>query len=456
MSALHQLLAAARRAARRLHDRERHRAARAGPEKRCGAGACGARRATSSRWTGWSKWLEANGFDRTATVREVGEYAVRGGILDLWAPGTEQPIRLDFFGDTLETIRPFDAESQRTTGQLQRLDLVPASEAILTEETIGRFRQNYRAAFGAVLGGDPLYEAVSEGRRFAGMEHWLPFFYEKLETLFDYLPDAPVVVGHLVGGGDLPTAWTRCATTSRRGERPRRKSVSAGAAPYKPIPPDALYLTADEWRAQSRRPAARAAHALRRAGRHRRPAIDMGGRTGRSFAAERAAGDVNVFDALVAHVAALQKSGRKVMLASWSEGARDRLGQVLVDHGLLQPEDRSRTGASLQALPEKAVGLAVLPLETGLRSAGHRHHRRPGRSGRPLHPLGAQAEARRRCADRGREPRRRRSRRPCRPRHRPLRRAAAPSRRRARRTIAWKSSTPATTACSCRSKTSSS
>ena len=150
---------------------------------------------------GLVRLLEANGFDRTATVREVGEYAVRGGILDLFAPGTAAPIRLDFFGDTLETIRPFDPATQRTTGQLPRLELVPASEAVLTEETIERFRQNYRAAFGAVLGNDPLYEAVSEGRRFAGMEHWLPFFYEKLETLFDYLPDAPIVIGHLVEHG---------------------------------------------------------------------------------------------------------------------------------------------------------------------------------------------------------------------------------------------------------------
>ncbi len=140
---------------------------------------------------GLVRFLEANGFDRTATVREVGEYAVRGGILDLYAPGTAAPIRLDFFGDTLETIRPFDPATQRTTGQLPRLELVPASEAILNEETIERFRRNYRAAFGAVLGNDPLYEAVSEGRRFAGMEHWLPFFYEKLETLFDYLPGFP-------------------------------------------------------------------------------------------------------------------------------------------------------------------------------------------------------------------------------------------------------------------------
>ena len=209
-----------------------------------------------------TKWLETNAFDRTATVREVGEYAVRGGIVDLWAPGTEAPIRLDFFGDTLETIRPFDPASQRTTGQVPRLDLVPASEVVLTEETISRFRQNYRAAFGAVTGGDPLYEAVSEGRRFAGMEHWLPFFYERLETLFDYLPEAPVIVDHLVE----ETLGDRLEQVRDHYEARRDaagKSAGPGAAPYKPIAPEALYLSREAWRSLLADRRARAALAFR-------------------------------------------------------------------------------------------------------------------------------------------------------------------------------------------------
>lgn len=308
------------------------------------------------------RWLEANAFDRTATVREVGEYAVRGGIVDLWAPGTLQPIRLDFFGDTLETIRPFDPASQRTSGQAPRLDLVPASEAVLTEETVSRFRQNYRDAFGAVIGGDPLYEAVSEGRRFAGMEHWLPFFYERLETLFDYLPAAPLVIDHLVEEaiGDR-LEQVRDHYQARR--EAVEKGLATGAAPYKPIPPDALYLTPEAWRAAvADRPHAWLTPFARPEGE--RPAVDLGGRVGRSFAAERAAGDVNVFDALVAHIAALKKSGRKVVLASWSEGARDRLGQVLSDHGLtgLKPVE---SWQDLEELPKEATGVAVLPLESG-------------------------------------------------------------------------------------------
>ena len=143
---------------------------------------------------GITRWLELNGFSRASTVREPGDYAVRGGIIDLFAPGMAEPVRLDFFGDTLETIRSFDPETQRTTDQLRALDLVPVAEFQLTTETIRRFRTGYVAAFGAPTPDDLLYEAVSEGRRHPGMEHWLPLFHERLDTLFDYVPGSPVVL----------------------------------------------------------------------------------------------------------------------------------------------------------------------------------------------------------------------------------------------------------------------
>ena len=134
-----------------------------------------------------TQWLELNGFTRAATVREPGDYAVRGGIVDLFAPGMDAPVRLDFFGDTLESIRRFDPETQRTTDELRTLELVPMAEFQLTAETIRLFRTGYVAAFGAAGPDDMLYEAVSDGRRTAGVEHWLPLFHPHLDTLFDYL-----------------------------------------------------------------------------------------------------------------------------------------------------------------------------------------------------------------------------------------------------------------------------
>src|SRR6516164_3773602 len=139
-------------------------------------------------------WLEHNGYGRSSTVREAGEYAVRGGILDLFPAGLEQPVRFDFFGDSLESIRSFDAETQRTLLDMRSLDLVPISEFQLVTETIRRFRMGYTAEFGAPERDDQLYQAVTEGRRHPGMEHWLPLFQDRMDTLFDYLGDAPIAI----------------------------------------------------------------------------------------------------------------------------------------------------------------------------------------------------------------------------------------------------------------------
>ncbi len=190
------------------------------------------------------EWLEINGFTRNATVRDTGEYAVRGGIVDLFAPALTEPIRLDFFGDTLESIRTFDPETQRTSGQLRGLDLVPMSEVQLTSEAIKRFRHTYTAAFGGHTRGDTLYEAVSEGRRSPGFEHWLPLFYERLDTVFAYIGGAPLILDPQV----------REAATERLGQiddyhdaRRSAHDAAKGNSTYKPLPADALYLDEAAW-----------------------------------------------------------------------------------------------------------------------------------------------------------------------------------------------------------------
>src|SRR5262245_17770856 len=197
-------------------------------------------------------WLELNGFSRTSTVREPGDYAVRGGIIDLFAPGMAEPVRLDFFGDTLETIRSFDPETQRTTDQLRALDLVPVAEFQLMTETIRRFRLGYVQAFGAPTPDDLLYAAVSEGRRHAGMEHWLPLFHERMETLFDYVPGSPIVLEPQ----DEDAARERLDQIKDYYEARQQALAQRGSGPpYKPLPPERLYLGEAEWRARLETPA---------------------------------------------------------------------------------------------------------------------------------------------------------------------------------------------------------
>ena len=116
-------------------------------------------------------------------------------------PGHPPPVRLDFFGDTLELIRSFDPETQRTIGQLRALDLVPISEAQLTTETMRGFVKAMSRHFGAQTRGDSLYEAICEGRRYPGFEHWLPLFLRRIGDLFDYCRRCPLRLRFTCGGG---------------------------------------------------------------------------------------------------------------------------------------------------------------------------------------------------------------------------------------------------------------
>jgi transcription-repair coupling factor (superfamily II helicase) len=109
-------------------------------------------------------FLVGMGFTQAPTVMEPGDYAIRGGIIDIFPPGDGGPVRLDLFGDVLDGARRFDPVSQRTTDKLDIVELAPVSEVILDDAAITRFRQNYRIEFGAAGTDDPLYEAVSAGR----------------------------------------------------------------------------------------------------------------------------------------------------------------------------------------------------------------------------------------------------------------------------------------------------
>jgi transcription-repair coupling factor (superfamily II helicase) len=303
-------------------------------------------------------WLELNGFTRASTVREAGEYAVRGGILDLYPPGTDMPVRLDFFGDTLETIRSFDAQTQISEGQLRALDLVPVAEFQLVTETIRRFRTGYVAQFGAATPDDLLYEAVSEGRRYPGIEHWLPLFHQRLDTLFDYLPATPIVLEPQAEDA----ARERLAQIVDYYDA-RQQALRQSAGPvYKPLPPDRLYLADNEWHGLLERAAL--ARLTPFAAPPAANVIDVGARTGHNFAAERAEPGANVFEAVARQVFALQAAGKRVAVALWSDGARERMAHVLADHKLhnLRPVESWPQAA---ALPDSSIALAVLGIETG-------------------------------------------------------------------------------------------
>ena len=299
-------------------------------------------------------FLVRMGFTQAPSVVEPGDYAIRGGIIDVWPPGEGGPVRMDLFGDVLDEARRFDPATQRTTDRIAQVDLAPVSEVILDEAAIARFRQNYRVHFGAARGDDPLYEAVTNGRKHAGVEHWLGFFHDRLETLFDYLPDAAVMLDHQLAPARL-ARWDLIVDSYESRQRAQQGLKSPMA--YNPAPPGLLYLDDEAWEEAVGGRRTLALHPLPQASGP--GTIDAGGRIGRDFAPERQAEKLSLFGALADHVRAKVEDG-PVVVASYSEGARERLRGLLTDEGV----ERTRLVRDMREV-EPGVNLAVWALEHG-------------------------------------------------------------------------------------------
>ncbi|MBM3515692.1 MAG: transcription-repair coupling factor, partial [Alphaproteobacteria bacterium] len=310
------------------------------------------------------QFLDRAGYVRAEQVMEPGEYAVRGGLIDLFVPGRPEPIRVDLFGDEVDKIRTFDPVSQRTTGTLESATVGLMSEIMLTPEAISRFRSTYREMFGAVAEGDTLYEAISQGQRALGMEHWLPLFHDSLATIFDYMPTASISLDHDIEES-VATRWEMI-----RDYHDARRTIATSKAGegmiYHPIEPDLLFVRDVPWATVLSR---RTVAAFRP---YAAPDIgtfdDAGGRPGRDFADVRARPNENVYEAFVAHAKAEQAAGRRVVLACFSAGSRARLVTVLKEHGL-EAVTESISWSKAIALPASAVVAVVLGLERGFVSA---------------------------------------------------------------------------------------
>ncbi|MEN8840906.1 MAG: transcription-repair coupling factor [Octadecabacter sp.] len=306
-------------------------------------------------------FLVRMGFVQSPTVTEPGDYAVRGGIIDIYPPGQVGPVRLDLFGDDLDGARRFDPATQRTTEKLDVVELAPVSEVILDEAAITRFRQTYRLEFGAAGSDDPLYEAVSAGKKHAGVEHWMGFFHEKLDTLFDYVKGATITLDEQ-NAAMREARWT---SIDDQYDARREAMLAKGRmdSVYKPAKPDGLYLDGPAWET------ALNGFRVLQFGALPLPSgpnvIDAGGRIGRNFAPERQQENISLFGALAQHLKAKMQDG-PVVIASYSEGARERLMGLIEDEGIAETipvTDFSRVGKS-------GLHMAVWALEHGFEAKG--------------------------------------------------------------------------------------
>ena len=300
--------------------------------------------------------LNALGYQRSDTVAEHGEYAVRGSLIDVFPAGEELALRLDFFGDEIDNLRRFDPVDQRSTEKAKAFTLMPASEALLDADSIRRFRSAYRETFGATSTQDPLYQALSSGRRMAGMEHWLPLLEEKLATLFDHLGDNDLILRD--SNADQALEARRESIEDYYENRLRAMEAEPGN--YRPLEPSTLYLPQAEWAGfVSERP-------IHLASPFPEPeserTVDFGVEPARDFGPERAQ-QANVYEAVTHHVSDLRRSGRKVVLASYTTGARERLSGLLEEHGLKAQNPVETWQKALGSKTQPA--LLVLPLDHG-------------------------------------------------------------------------------------------
>jgi transcription-repair coupling factor (superfamily II helicase) len=340
-------------------------------------------------------YLGDNGYVRSDTVREPGEFAVRGGIIDLYPTGEVSPLRLDYFGDELERIRVFDAATQRTTGESAEFLLRPVGEIRLDADSISRFRTSYRNLFDTTGDDDPLYQAVSAGRRHAGMEHWLPLFFDRLETLFDYVTDGAIILGHQVDQaiearlGLIGEYYAARRTFSGGGS-------AAGGTLYRAIPPDRLHLDDNQWR-QILTDRAVATLSPFAPPEGLVGAFDAGGRLGRDFADVRVRPEANIYDAVCAYARVEIAAGRRFVVAAYTAGSRDRLGHLLAEHGL-GGQAAVETWDDLSSIAPGIVALGVLGIDHGFTSCdltvlaeqdilGDRMVRLAGRRSRPANVL---------------------------------------------------------------------
>ena len=305
-------------------------------------------------------FLESNGYTRAGTVMEPGEYAPRGGILDIFPAGEPEPIRLDMFGDAIESMKRFDTTTQRSTAKVEELVLRPVSEVPLDPASITRFREGWREMFGQAATKDPLYETISDGRRHAGVEHWVPLFHDHMETLVDYLPGAAVSLDHQ-SSEVLDARLEMIADHAEARTGPTRD----GEVPYRPMPAERLYLDRGEWDQMLGRgtsvmftPYGKPDGA---------EGIDAGGRPGALFTKAGTSATGDTFKQLKEQTTNWAAQKRRTVIAAWTRGSRERLVHLLRENGI--KADQADRWKSVQDMPLTTTAVVTLGLERGFIAA---------------------------------------------------------------------------------------
>ncbi|MEO5333025.1 MAG: transcription-repair coupling factor [Magnetococcus sp. YQC-5] len=300
-------------------------------------------------------FFSSAGYRLVTQVEESGEYAIRGGIIDFFPPGREDPVRLELFGDEVETLRLFDPITQRSTDRIPSIQALPVSEVILTEETIKNFRGAFRHAFGIGAADDDLYKQVSKGDKSPSMEQFLPMFYDHAETFFDYLPASTL----FWLDSDVPNE-----AQLFEAEIQERRACLLQEAPHIPAqrhPPAELYLSLEEFNRQLDRFAVLATGSQAAQG-----GISLGFDPAPNFielSESTPAPSQAPLELATKQIQDSRAQGFKVCITASSMGQRERLRELLEDHKI--PTTSVANWNEFLKMPSTSTCLAVGDVEQG-------------------------------------------------------------------------------------------
>jgi len=300
-------------------------------------------------------YVTVNGYTRVEQVMESGEYAVRGDIIDIFPSGAEQPLRIDLFDDEVERLRLFEVETQRSIEDIKLYSFDSANEVVLDKNTIKTFRSKYREAFGANGIKDELYESISEGKKYLGMENWLPFFYEDtLPNLFDYMPMADIILGIETENALKSKEETINDHYEARIEALKIREVT-DVDKYRPVEPAEMFLTQQEFNKLT--------------GQHRyckfsnlalpagNEVIDFGATPQKVFSSLKNINALTVYEDLATELNA--NKTKKKIICCFTEGSLDRMHNILLENGF---KNLTTAPSWEQAEKDAAKGKTVLVL----------------------------------------------------------------------------------------------
>ena len=298
----------------------------------------------------------SNGYEKTPTVREHGEFSVRGGIIDFYSP-LNKPIRLDLFGNTIDSIKSFDLITQRSLELLKEIFVYPASEIILNDKTIENFRINFNKKFGSQKEKVKIYDSISEGISYPGMEHWLPFFYNQTGSIFDYIDKPIILLDHLYDSSLEDFLETVNDHFQSRKDYDDNK-LSKVENKYFSIEPSNLYQNKEEYNKNLH-----SRNCIRISPFKKPDAINLNGKASSKYSNIKSnRSDSSSYENLKSDILDFTKKNKKIIIACSSLGSSERVSKILINNGILS---NFKNLESFKNIDQKNIYLTVLNLNSG-------------------------------------------------------------------------------------------